>query len=77
MADYNSFLETIEYAESVDFSRIVAVSSTWNNKVWCPTNTVWIEWESINAPDNAGTSFPDPYSTGFGATTTYRCRQVA
>lgn len=43
------------------------------NKVWDPYSSgQWVTWETATAPDPAGVSYPDPYSSGYGSCSNYR-----
>ena len=63
-----------------DFAAVPAppapgVVVTWANKVFDPGGPgvgVWVVWDTTPDPDPAGTSYPDPYLTGFGGCSGYR-----
>ncbi len=43
------------------------------NKVWDPYGSgQWVSWQTVDDPDPAGASYPDPYGSGFGACTFFR-----
>jgi hypothetical protein len=50
----------------------VTLVKYWMNKVWDPGGPQWVYWETPNAPDPTGASYPDPFATGFGGCSNYR-----
>lgn len=74
MADFPLVFETFDALLALGFKtcRLVGDSRFWVNKIWDPGGGGnWVLWET-EAADTTGTSYPDPYGSGFGACTGYR-----